>query len=207
MTKRTNAEWLEQLDGEPDETAILDLRELLVRGLRYTLSSRLNTNLDAIIEDFVQESLLKILNKLDTFRGESQFTTWAQKIAVRVALTELRRRRWRDTSLDEMTTSRDGESFFEPKIMSDTRPSPENRTTRAGMIALVQTLIVDELTDRQRRAMTMVMLEGMPLEVAAEQLDTNRNALYKLIHDARVRLKKKLLDRGMTPQDVLSVFE
>ena len=102
MTKRTNTEWLELLSGEPDETALLELRELLIRGLRYTLSSRLNTNLDAIIEDFVQESLLKILDKLDTFRGESQFTTWAQKIAVRVALTELRRRRWRDTSLDEM---------------------------------------------------------------------------------------------------------
>ena len=207
MTKRTNTEWLELLSGEPDEAALLDLRELLIRGLRYTLSSRLNTNLDAIIEDFVQESLLKILDKLDTFRGESQFTTWAQKIAVRVALTELRRRRWRDTSLDEMTTSRDGESFFEPKIMSDPSPSPENKTTRAGMIALVQNLIVEELTERQRKAMTMVMLEGMPLEVAAEKLDTNRNALYKLIHDARVRLKKKLGDRGMTSEDVLAVFE
>lgn len=207
MTKRTNTEWLELLKGEPDETALLDLRELLIRGLRYTLSSRLNTNLDAIIEDFVQESLLKILDKIDTFRGESQFTTWAQKIAVRVALTELRRRRWRDSSLDEMTTSRDGESFFEPKIMSDPSPSPENRTTRAGMIALIQNLIVEELTERQRKAMTLVMLEGVPLEQAAEQLGTNRNALYKLIHDARVRLKKKLTEKGMTSEDVLAVFE
>lgn len=207
MTKRTNTEWLELLKGEPDETALLDLRELLIRGLRYTLSSRLNTNLDAIIEDFVQESLLKILDKIDTFRGESQFTTWAQKIAVRVALTELRRRRWRDSSLDEMTTSRDGESFFEPKIMSDPSPTPENRTTRSGMIALIQNLIVEELTERQRKAMTLVMLEGVPLEQAAEQLGTNRNALYKLIHDARVRLKKKLTERGMTSEDVLSVFE
>ena len=207
MAQRTNEEWLELLGGEPDEAALLELRDLLDRGLRYTLSSRLNTNLDAIVEDFVQESLLKILDKLDTFRGESKFTTWAQKIAVRVALTELRRRRWRDTSLDELTTSRDGESFFEPKIMSDPSPSPENRTTRSGMIDLVQHLIVEELTERQRNAMTMVMLQGMPLEVAAEKLDTNRNALYKLIHDARVRLKKKLADKGMTPEDVLAVFE
>lgn len=207
MAQRTNDEWLELLGGEPDEAALLELRDLLDRGLRYTLSSRLNTNLDAIVEDFVQESLLKILDKLDTFRGESKFTTWAQKIAVRVALTELRRRRWRDTSLDELTTSRDGESFFEPKIMSDPSPSPENRTTRSGMIDLIQHLIVEELTERQRSAMTMVMLEGVPLEVAAEKLDTNRNALYKLIHDARVRLKRKLADKGMTPEDVLAVFE
>ncbi|MEM9776101.1 MAG: RNA polymerase sigma factor [Chloroflexota bacterium] len=207
MAKRENNEWIELLSGEPNEEALLELRELLVRGLRYTLSSRTNTNLDAIIEDFVQESLLKILAKLDTFRGESQFTTWAQKITVRVALTELRRRRWRNTSLDEMMTSRDGESFFEPKIMSDPNPSPENRTTREGMISLVQSLIVEELTERQRKAMTMVMLEGMPLEMAAEKLGTNRNALYKLIHDARVRLKKKLIDKGMTSEDVLAVFE
>ncbi len=207
MAKRTNEEWLELLGGEPDEAALLELRDLLDRGLRYTLSSRTNTNLDAIVEDFVQESLLKILDKLHTFRGESQFTTWSQKIAVRVALTELRRRRWRDTSLDELTTSRDGESFFEPKIMSDPNPSPENRTTRSGMIDMVQHLIVEELTERQRSAMTMVMLEGMPLELAAEKLGTNRNALYKLIHDARVRLKKKLADKGMTPEDVLAVFE
>lgn len=207
MAKRTNEEWIELLSGEPDEGALIELRDLLDRGLRYTLSSRLNTNLDAIVEDFVQESLLKIVDKIDTFRGESQFTTWAQKIAVRVALTELRRRRWRDTSLDELTTSRDGESFFEPKIMSDPNPSPEDRSTRSGMIALVQNLIVEELTERQRRAMTMVMLEGKPLEIAAEELGTNRNALYKLIHDARVRLKKKLADKGMTPADVLSVFE
>lgn len=207
MAKRTNEEWIKLLSDEPDEVALMELRDLLDRGLRYTLSSRLNTNLDAIVEDFVQESLLKIINKIDTFRGESQFTTWAQKIAVRVALTELRRRRWRDTSLDELTTSRDGESFFEPKIMSDPNPSPEDRSTRSGMIALVQNLIVEELTERQRRAMTLVMLQGMPLEVAAEELGTNRNALYKLIHDARVRLKKKLGEKGMTPEDVLSVFE
>ena len=207
MAKRTNNEWLEALTGEPDEAAISELRALLDRGLRYTLSSRLNTNLDAIVEDFVQESLIKILDKIDTFRGESQFTTWAQKIAVRVALTELRRRRWRDTSLDELTTSRDGESFFEPKFMSDPSPSPENRTTRAGMIDMIQHLIVDELTERQRKAMTLVMLQGMPLEVAAEELGTNRNALYKLIHDARVRLKKKLGDLGMTSQEVLAVFD
>lgn len=207
MEKRTNEEWLNQLKAPPNEQTLEDLRVLLVRGLRYTLSSRIDSNLDALVEDFTQEALIKILDKLDTFRGESQFTTWAQKIAVRVALTELRRKRWRDSSLDEMTTSRDGESFFEPKILSDPTPSPENRTSQGGMISLVQNLIVNELTDRQRRAMTMVMLDGVPMNVAAEKLNTNRNALYKLIHDARVRLKKRLEDEGLSPQDVLSAFE
>ena len=207
MIKRTNEEWLQQLSGEPDADAIEALRELLIRGLRYTLSSRVDSNLDALVEDFTQEALLKILDKIDTFRGESQFTTWAQKIAVRVALTELRRKRWRDTSLDEMTTSRDGESFFEPIILSDPAPSPESRTTRDGMLSLVRRIISNELTDRQRKAMTMVMLDGVPMEVAAETLGTNRNALYKLIHDARVRLKKRLETEGLSPQDVLDVFE
>ena len=88
MVKRTNEAWLAALRGGPDyEAALADLRRLLVRGLRYALSSRIRDNLDAAVEDFAQDALLKILQKLDTFRGQSQFTTWANKVAVRVALS------------------------------------------------------------------------------------------------------------------------
>jgi len=206
MGKMTNDEWIELLSGSPDEVALEELRELLVRGLRYTLSSRVDSNLDALVEDFTQEALLKVLDKIDTFRGESQFTTWAQKIAVRVAFTELRRKRWKNRSLEEMTTSRDGESEIETLLMSDPGPTPEDRTSQKGMMNLVQRLIRDELTDRQRTAILKVMVSGTPMDVAAEELGTNRNALYKLIHDARVRLKERIVKEGLSPQDVLDTF-
>lgn len=202
----TNDEWIERLSGSPDEVALEELRELLVRGLRYTLSSRIDSNLDALVEDFTQEALLKVLDKLDTFRGESQFTTWAQKIAVRVAFTELRRKRWKNRSLEEMTTSRDGESEIETMLMSDPGPTPEDRTSQRGMMNLVQRLIQDELTVRQRTAILKVMVAGTPMDVAAEELGTNRNALYKLIHDARVRLKERIKKEGLSPQDILDTF-
>ena len=92
MKERTNQEWLADLQGPERDDALVDLRAFLVRGLRYALAGRSDGD-DAIIEDFVQDALLKILAALDTFRGESRFTTWAQKITVRVAYTELRRLR------------------------------------------------------------------------------------------------------------------
>ena len=90
MTKRTNEEWLVDLRGPDQDLALADLRALLKRGLTFALASRPNVD-EATIEDFCQDALLKILDNLDTFRGESQFTTWAQKIAVYTAFTELRR--------------------------------------------------------------------------------------------------------------------
>ena len=206
MAKFTNDQWITLLSGEPEAEAISELREILIRGLRYTLASRVNSNLDALVEDFTQEALLKIIDKIDTFRGESQFTTWAQKIAARVALTELRRKRWKDRSLEELTTSRDGESEMETMLMSDPAPSPEDRSTQQGMMALVQRLIQNELTERQRVAILKVMVNGTPMAIAAEELGTNRNALYKLIHDARVRLKSRIIKEGLSPQDILDSF-
>ena len=69
---------------EPGEAwsdlALADLRAFLVRGLGFALSNRSDVD-DQILEDFVQDALLKILENLGSFRGESRFTTWAQKIA------------------------------------------------------------------------------------------------------------------------------
>ena len=92
MIERTNQEWLAALRGPGRDEALADLRALLVRGLGYALAGHPNVD-DSALEDFAQDALLKILAGLDSFRGESRFTTWAQKIAVRVALTELRRHR------------------------------------------------------------------------------------------------------------------
>jgi len=52
-----------------------------------------------------------------------------------------------------------------------------------------------------------VALRGVPLEALAQKMGVERNALYKLMHDARLRLKRRLLRDGLTPADVLAVFE
>ncbi len=68
-------------------------------------------------------------------------------------------------------------------------------------------MILEELTERQRQALVAVTINGMPLEEAARCMGTNRNALYKLLHEARKRLKERLVAEGLSPQDVLAVFD
>jgi len=205
--ERTNEEWLEDLRGPEKDQAIADLREILSRGLFFALVNRVPRNkLDPLVDDFAQDSLLRVLDNLDTFRGEAKFTTWAQKIAVRVALTELRRQRWKDISLEELLPE-EYEGDFTPSVLTDPGPTPESQVSRDRMVALVHRLVMEELTERQRKAMLAVVYGGMPLEEVARRMDTNRNALYKLLYDARKRLQKALADQGLSPDEVLAAFD
>jgi RNA polymerase sigma-70 factor (ECF subfamily) len=203
MRERTNEEWRSDLRGPEQSLALADLRAFLVRGLRYALASYSNVD-DALIEDFVQDALLKILDALDTFRGESKFTTWSQKIAVHVAFTELRRRRWQDVSLDGIVEAHDLD--FVPDMMIDPSAGPDQQATQRIFLETLQRLISTELTDKQRQALVAVRIQGMPLEEVARRMGTNRNALYKLLHDARQRLKRKMESEGLSPQEVLAAF-
>jgi len=207
LVERSNEEWIAALSqsGPERDAALEDLRVLLVRGLGYALSDRSNVR-QSDLEDFAQDALLKILAGLDTFRGESRFTTWAHKIAVRVAFTELRRRRWRDVSLDGLRESKKSDVDFIPDSLADPSAGPEQQAMQRIVLSLLRQLICEELTDRQRQAMQAV-LRGMPLQEIAERMNTNRNALYKLLHDARRRLQRRMLDEGLSPQDMLSAFE
>lgn len=205
MQTRTNSEWLNDLRGPDQDQAIEDLRKVLKRGLIYSLSSRIKTDLETQVDDFVQDSILRILDKLDTFRGESRFTTWAQKVAVRVAFTELRRQRWKDISLEDLMPEDSGD--FTPLVLADPSPNPEKRATQTILTEMIETMLKEDLTDRQRTAMMAIMKGGMPLEEVARRMDTNRNALYKLLHDARKQMRKGLLEKGLTAQEVIEAFE
>lgn len=206
MPERSNAEWLEALrsKGTLAETALADLRSLLLRGLRQALFR--NGVTEADLEDFVQEAMIKILGELASFRGEARFTTWAQKIAIRVAFTELRRRRWRDVSLQDMLAAHE-DSDYTPAVLKDQAPDPGQMVARSMMVATVQRLIMEELTEKQRRAMMAVMVGGMPLQEAARRMGANRNAMYKLLHDARRRLQRRLQREGLTAAEILAMFD
>lgn len=205
MQNRTNEEWLNDLRGEHKDDAIADLRKILKKGLIYSLSSRIKTDLEAKVEDFVQDSVLRILDKMDTFRGESKFTTWAQKVAVRVAFTEMRRQRWKDISIEDLLPEDSGD--YTPLVLSDPSPDPEKRASQTQLLEMIDSMLTNDLTERQRTALLAIMHGGMPLEEVARRMNTNRNALYKLIHDARKQMRGRLLEKGMTPQEILSVFE
>ncbi len=210
VVKRTNDHWLSDLraGGARREAALADLRADILNGLPYALRDWLSPDapqFSALAEEVTQETLMRVLDHLDSFEGRSQFTTWAHKIAVRVALTELRRRRWKDVSLESLAEQAEGEDMARP--MADTAPGPEAVIERADMLARVQEMMQEELTDKQLRAMMAVAIRGMPLEEAARRLGTERNTLYKLLHDARLRMKRRLAREGLTPAELLAVFE
>jgi RNA polymerase sigma-70 factor (ECF subfamily) len=209
MEKRTNEEWLADLraGGDRQAQALEDLRAIILRGLPYAIAGRLDPNSpasEALVEEVIQETLMRVLEYLDTFEGRSQFTTWAHKIAVRAALTELRRVRWREVPLPEMEINDETDASY--RELPDRQASPEEQMSRTEMMERVNRVIMEELTEKQRQALSAIM-EGFPLEEAARRIGTNRNALYKMLHDARLRLKKGLEKDGLTPQEVLSVFE
>jgi len=195
----TNEAWLEALRGPRRDEALEHLRERLVRGLRAALARRGAHWATLLAEDFAQDALLQILARLDTFRGESRFTTWAQKIAVRIALTELRRKRWRNVSLEDLAPA-----GAAPSVLADETPDPARLTASQVLFERIQRAIDEDLTERQRIALNAAVVHGLPLEEVARRMNTNRNALYKLLHDARKRLKKSLEAQGISPEKFLN---
>ncbi len=210
MISRTNEQWLSDLrsSGNLREAALEDLRALILRGLPYALSRWLPSSapqFESLIEEVAQDTLLRVLDQLHTFEGRSQFTTWVHKIAIRIALTELRRKRWQDSSLEEIVDNED--MPVSPRLLQDQNVTPEISTERAELLARIRRIVDEELTERQRKALVMLGMQGLPMEETAKKLNTNRNALYKLLHDARLRLKKRLQIEGFDIQEILSVFE
>ena len=206
---RDNDMWLRDLraSGVQRDVALTDLRALLLRALPQGIAGWLspeNPEFEPFIEDTAQETLLRALAALDTFEGRSQFTTWVYKISLRVALNELRRRRWRDVSLEGLMEdeAEDSASYQ----FASFEPGPAAVVERADVLQRVQQIAMEELTERQRAAMHAINVQGVPMEVVARRMGTNRNALYKLLHDARRRLKHRLQREGLPPKELLEMF-
>src|ERR687894_2910852 len=154
VIERTNEQWLAELRGPNPDAALVDLYDLLVRGLRGALGGY-GSGVEANFGDFAQEALIKIMGDLDSFRGESRFTTWAQKIAMNVALTELKRSRWRDVSLQDLFARREGAD----RGPADPHPTSEQLALQNTVLGELRRMIDEELTDRQREAVVAVILE------------------------------------------------
>lgn len=207
---RDNQTWLADLRGSDErrDSAVADLRATLLRILPTVLARWLSPDtghFDAFLEDVIQETLMRVLDRLDMFEGRSQFTTWVYKIAIRIALNKLRLRKWKEVSLDGLEESNEPDEMPSERFASSD-PKPESVLERKDAMELVKRIFNEELTPRQRAIMMAVNVQGVPLEVVAQRIGTNRNALYKMMHDARLKLKHRLAREGLSPEELFDMF-
>ena len=191
--------WVQRLRSSDQDVALEELREILVRGLSRSLAKRGGGQ--AFVEDITQEALVRILDSLDSFEGRSRFTTWAMAVAMRVAISELRRRHFRDQSLEQIT---DG-SGLQFELAVDPGQSPEKLSQHEELIAQLRQLVDERLSPKQRTAIHAA-LNGMPVEEIAHRMHSNRNTIYKTFHDARQKLKQGLEAAGITAADVQAIL-
>ena len=201
---RTDDEWLSQLTlpAPGCNAAIVDLQKYLRRGLLSVLRKHGRIDEDTA-EDFVQEAVLKIIDKLDTYKGNARFTTWAMKVAVNMSLSELRRRRWREVSLDDLDYS---QPLFRENKFNRFIDGPEKKALKGAFFSTLKKILMNHLSAKQRKVMTAVMLYGMPLEEVAQHIGSNRNAIYKLMHDARKKMRLGFEEEGIGQDDVHELF-
>jgi len=206
---RDNDQWLSELrsEGSIQAAAIADLRAKLLSGLRRGLTKWLDANspeLENLAQDATQEGLVRILDRLNSFEGRSRFTTWAYKVTIHIALSKLRRKEWKNVSLDQMldpdSERGPGLSVISPEVGPEVSLEQKETLERMGQI------LQEELTDRQMALMQAAVLQGVPMEAIAQKMGVQRNALHKMMHDARKKLKNRLLLEGLELEDVLASF-
>ena len=188
--------WISALrDPVERDRAIARLHELLLRAARFEVSRRRaalahvrGEELDDLALQAADDALVAVLGKLDDYRGASRFTTWAYKFALLEAGVRLRRRAWQDR-----------EVVLEPEIwplMADAGQGPEGQAEANELMLAVTDSIDSCLTEHQREVLVALALNGVPLDVLTERLNTTRGALYKTLHDARRKLRAELATRG-----------
>jgi RNA polymerase sigma-70 factor (ECF subfamily) len=191
--------WLRSLraEGSDRHTAVARLHALLLRAARFEVARRRPTlphlrgdDLDDIANEAADDALVSVLARLDSFRGASRFTTWAYKFGLLEAAVKLRRRAWQGREVP-----------LEPEswaLFSSAGVAPEDEAEQSELLAELQRGIAEALTPHQRRVLVALALNGVPIDVLAERLNTTRGALYKTLHDARRKLRRHLDDQGLS---------
>ena len=192
-------EWLRSLraEGGTRDDAVARLHELLLRAARFEVARRRpllphlrGSDLDDVANQAADDALVSVLRRLDDFRGASRFTTWAYKFALLEAAVKLRKRAWQGREIPLESEGWD--------VLSSDGLEPDAEAEQSELLAAVQRAIAEVLTPHQRTVLVALALNGIPIDVLAERLNTNRGALYKTLHDARRKLRAHLDELGLS---------
>jgi RNA polymerase sigma-70 factor (ECF subfamily) len=197
-----SAEWLRALGavGPPGEAALARLHELLVRIAQAEVTRRgprlrvSGPELDDLAYQAAADALVAITAKLGQFRGESRFTTWAYKFVIFEVSAKIGRHFWRHPSvpLDAEDWNRLPARFgFDPAHQAEWRE----------MLTALRKAVDTELTPRQREVFVAIVVNDVPLDTLVLSLSSSRNAIYKMLFDARRKLRAALVANGYLPDD------
>jgi RNA polymerase sigma-70 factor (ECF subfamily) len=190
--------WVDRLGPESRDRdkAIAALHALLLKGARFEVNRRCaafpqlrGDDQDDLAHQSADDALLAVLGKLDEFRGDSRFTTWAYKFAMFEAGTKVRRRAWQGREVP-----------LEPEswaLIANGDSTPHQDAETGEVLAALRDAIEDDLTQHQREVFVAATLNDVPIDVLAERLNATRGALYKTIHDARGKLRAALAAREL----------
>jgi RNA polymerase sigma-70 factor (ECF subfamily) len=188
--------WLRDLraGGATADQAVARLHALLLRAARFEVARQreakphLRGDTEEMALEAADDALVSVRARLDDFRGESRFTTWAYKFALLEASVKVRRRAWQGRELPTASAGM--------KLFADTRSAPDLALEQRELLDTVQAGI-EGLTPHQRDVLVALALNGVPIDVLAERLATTRGALYKTLHDARVKLRRHAAAAGL----------
>jgi RNA polymerase sigma-70 factor (ECF subfamily) len=186
--------------GARGDEAKRRLHDLLLRAARFEINRRRASlphlrggDFDDLAHQSADDALVAVLRKLDDYRGESRFSTWAFKFALLEAAVKLRRRAWQGR---EIPLEAEGWAS-----LADTDESPAEAAEAGEVLGELGRALRSELSAHQREVLVAVVLNGVPIDVLAERLNTSRGALYKTIHDARKKLRAHLAGAGLKFED------
>jgi RNA polymerase sigma-70 factor, ECF subfamily len=183
--------------GRAGEEAVARLHTLLLRAAQFEVARRGATlphlrgdELDDIAFEAADDALMSVLRRLDDFRGDSRFSTWAFKFALVETAVKMRKRAWQARELPV-----EPEAWAE---FAEADRGPDAQVEQRELLSAVQSGIAETLTPHQRSVLVQLALNGVPIDVLADRLETTRGALYKTLHDARQKLRRHLGARGLT---------
>ena len=189
--------WLNDLrsTGSRREPRLAELHALLLRAARHEVNRRRSwlggtagVELDDLAHQAAGDALVAVIDKLETYRGASRFTTWAYKFVFFQVSLKMRRHLWsgRRVAFDDTDWER----------LPNRLATPERGLELQAQLAALREAVDESLTPRQREVFVAVALNATPIDIVADRLDSNRGAVYKTLHDARTKLRCHLADAG-----------
>jgi len=196
--------WLGQLRAAAPvrEMAIGRLHALLLREARHEVRRRTGPlahpsgrDLDDLAMQAADDAVVAILAKLDQFRGDALFTTWARRFAVLEVPGKIRRRlgHTRETPTDsDHWPDRAGHQ------------DPQELSEASELARTLGRLIAHELTAHQREVLIALTIDEVGAKSLADRLHSTPGAVYKTLHDARRKLRQEFASERADHEPVTS---